>query len=262
MKKCRVLAIFLCLSFVFSGSLFAHDMWTTADKPSVGEPLKLNIGYGHNFPAFEAIPAEELPYFQVKLLGPNGELPITASSSPNYQWTSNSPAAAGSYLFISDVKPIFWSQTPDGWAMKPKNEAKAATSCGYFIENAKGVINVGASGDIAIIAKPAGLPLEIVPKANPSGVKPLGKLPLTVYLDGKPIAGVKVEGRYAGYDKLVGSPEARAFVSVSDSKGELNFVPLAAGDWILTARYEKPYEDLKKCDKTDYGTSLFFNIPK
>ncbi|MDR2406454.1 MAG: DUF4198 domain-containing protein [Deltaproteobacteria bacterium] len=262
MKKVGFFTLLFCFTLGFSGALLAHDMWTTADAPAAGQPLKLNVGYGHNFPAFEAIPDEELPYFQVKLLGQSGELPITASSSPNYQWTSKDPAQAGAYLFISDVKPIFWSQTPDGWVMKPKNEAKGATSCGYTIENAKGIINVGAPATSDLIGKPAGLPLEIVPKVNPSAVKPGDKVPLTVYLDGKPAPGVKVEGRFAGYDQLVGSPEARAFVSVSDSKGELTFVPLAAGDWILTARSEKPYEDLTKCDKTDYGTSLFFNIPK
>jgi uncharacterized GH25 family protein len=146
--------------------------------------------------------------------------------------------------------------------MLPKNEAKGATSCGYYIENAKGIVNVGAPGAPGTIGKPAGLPLEIVPGANPESIKPGAKLPLTVYLDGKPVAGVKVEGRYAGFQELAGSPEARAFSSVSDAKGQLAFVPLAAGDWILTARYEKPYEDLAKCDKTDYGTSLFFSVGK
>jgi uncharacterized GH25 family protein len=146
--------------------------------------------------------------------------------------------------------------------MKPKNEAKGATSCGYFIESAKGIVNVGTPGNADLIGKPAGLPLEIVPKTNPASLKAGDKLALTVYLEGKAVPGVKVEGRYAGFDKLVGSPEAKAFVGVTDAKGELNFVPLAPGDWILTARSEEPFKDAATCDKTDYGTSLYLTVAK
>ncbi|MDR2339923.1 MAG: DUF4198 domain-containing protein [Deltaproteobacteria bacterium] len=264
MQKSRllILALALVALVMFPASLFAHDMWASAVDPAAGKPLRLSIGYGHDFPNPEPIPAEELPFFQVKLVGPSGEIPITADSSKNYEWVTNGPVEAGSYVFLSDVKPIFWSQTPDGWAMKPKNEAKGATSCGYFIEGAKGVINVGKPGNPDLVGKPVGMPIEIVPKSNPASVKPGGTLGLTVYLDGKPVSGVKVEGRYAGFDKLVGSPEARAFVSVTDAKGEVNFVPLAAGAWIIKATAERPYADTKACDKTEYGTSLYFTVAK
>ncbi|MDR2198891.1 MAG: DUF4198 domain-containing protein [Deltaproteobacteria bacterium] len=261
MKK-NFFSAFLAFSLLFGAqSLTAHDMWTSADNPTPGEPLKLSLGYGHDFPSFEAIPAEELPFFQVRLAGPKGDVPITRDSVDNYKWTTNDPVEAGSYVFVSDVKPIYWSQTPDGWVMKPKNEAPGATSCGYFIESAKGIINVGAPTDAAIVSKPVGLPLELVPKSNPDNLKTGEKLALVVYLDGKPAPGVKVEGRPAGFDKTVGSPEAKAYSSVSSPKGEITFVPLAPGEWILAATLDQPFKEPNVvCDKTAYGTSLHFFV--
>jgi uncharacterized GH25 family protein len=263
MKK-RIFMLILALSVLcLPAALSAHDMWATAKSPEADKPLTLVIGYGHHYPTPEDIPAEELPFFQVKLVGPDGEIPITASKTPNYQWTTNDPVKAGSYLFISDVKPIFWTQTPDGeYHMKPKNEVPGADNCGDFIENAKGIINVGTPGNDSLVTKPAGLPLEIVPKANPASLKRGDKLALSVYQAGKPAPGVKIEGRYSGYEQLIGSPDAKAFSTVTDVKGDATFVALEPGDWILTARYEEPYKDTAKCDKTDYGTSLYLTVAK
>jgi uncharacterized GH25 family protein len=239
--------------------LYAHDMWTDAASPEPGKPLRLVVGYGHKFPEPEAIPAEELPFFKVKLAGPQGEIPLT-QGAPNYNWVSDTPVEAGSYLGISDVDPIFWSMTPDGWAMKPKNEAKGATSCGHYIENAKGILDVGAPGNTPLVTGPAGLPIEIVPGAHPSAAKAGAALPLTVLFGGKPLRGAEVSARYAGFDKLAGSSDSKAFTGVTDTSGKLNFVPLVAGEWIISVRNEEPYKDLAACDKTVYGTSLHFRI--
>jgi uncharacterized GH25 family protein len=263
MKILSILTLAAASALFFSGGLLAHDMWAVADSPQPGQKLKLSVGYGHHYPALEAIPAEELPFFQVKLTGPSGDVPITPAGSPNYEWATSEPAPAGAYIFVSDVKPIFWSQLPGGeWKMLPKNEATGAVSCGYYIESAKGVINVGAPADSPIVSKPVGLPLEIVPKTNPGSLKAGGKLELTVYLDGKPAPGVEIKGRYAGFDELAGSPDAKAFTTVTNPKGGAVFVPLAPGDWLLTATSEKPFDDLAKCDKTAYGTSLYLTVGK
>jgi uncharacterized GH25 family protein len=143
--------------------------------------------------------------------------------------------------------------------MKPKDESPGATSCGLFIEGAKGVVVVGSDISSAVVSKPAGLPIEIVPLAHPGTVKPGGKLVLQVLLDGKPLAGAKVQGRYGAFAKLA-SDSAVAFADTTDQEGKVSFVPLAAGEWIVTTSTDLPYDPPAKCDKTTYGTSLHFNI--
>lgn len=257
----RKLGITLSLSAILilmASAALAHDMWGTADNPAPGKPLAAQIGYGHHYPALENIPDEELPFFKVTAIGPAGPVKLTAGT-PNYVFNSEGPVEQGTYLVIADVAPIFWSQTPSGWSMKPKDESPGATSCGLFIEGTKGVVVVGTDTSADLVTKPAGLPIEIIPQAHPSTVKPGEKLVLQVLLDGKPLAGAKVEGRYAAFAKLT-SDTALAFSDTTDQEGKVNFVPLAAGEWLVKATSEQPYDPPAKCDNTTYGTGLHFFI--
>jgi uncharacterized GH25 family protein len=262
-SKPPIIAILAVLAALAALSLAtpaqAHDMWADAVNPAPDKPLTFVVGYGHSYPTLEAIPAEEYPFFKTRLAGPEGDIALTAGE-PNYTWTTADPVKSGSYLAIVDVEPIFWTQTPEGWSMKPKNESKGGTTCGHYIENAKGVVNVGKAGNVSTVTSPAGLPLEIVPGVNPSTVKPGTAVPLTVLYKGQPLRGAEVSAKYAGFDKLTGASDSKAFTGVTDTSGKLNFVPLVAGEWIVTVRNEEPYPDLKACDKTDYGTSLHFTI--
>jgi uncharacterized GH25 family protein len=234
-------------------------MWATSEKPEMGRPLVAAIGYGHNFPEQEAIPADEISLFKpIRVIGPAGELTMKPGSE-NYKAVSQEALVKGSYLVIADVSPVFWTKTPDGWSQKPKSEEPQALNCGLFIENAKGIVNVGGAAETGVIGKPAGLPLEIVPLANPAAIKPGQRLALKVLFEGQPLAGAKVEGRFAGFAQKA-SDGAKAFSDVSGKDGLVNFVPLAGGDWIVTVRNVRPFPEADKCDTEDFGTSLFFNI--
>jgi uncharacterized GH25 family protein len=236
----------------------AHDMWGTADNPTAGQILKAVIGYGHNFPTPEAIPDEELPFFKVSVLSPKGSLKLTGGQ-PNYVFNSTENVQKGTYLVLANVDPIFWTKTPTGWSMKPKNETAGGLNCGNFIESAKGVVNVAGDTAVDLVAKPVGLPIEIVPQANPAAVKPGQKLTLKVLLNGKPLAGAVVNGRYGEYASLA-SPTALAFTDTTNQDGDVAFVPLAAGDWLITTTSEEPFPEPARCDTTNYGTSLFMVI--
>ena len=63
-----------------------------------------------------------------------------------------------------------------------------------------------------------------------------------VLFQGRPLAGAKVEGRFAGFAQMA-SPGAVAFADTTDQEGVVKFVPLRAGDWILTVRKEMPFAD-------------------
>ncbi|MDR1041002.1 MAG: DUF4198 domain-containing protein [Deltaproteobacteria bacterium] len=217
------------------------------------------VGYGHSFPEQEDIPTEEYP-LQGEARGPRWRHPAGARRSQLQVIDGANPVKAGSYLAISDVAPDFWTRKPDGWAMKPKNETPGATSCGHNIESAKGVVNMEVTADESLVTSQAGLPFEIVPGINPASAKPGTAIPLTVLLDGKPLRGEGVNARYAGFDKLSGSPDSKAFYGVTDTSGKQNSVPLTAGEWIVTVSYEESYPDNAACDKTDNGTLLHVTL--
>ncbi|MDR0354789.1 MAG: DUF4198 domain-containing protein [Deltaproteobacteria bacterium] len=262
MKKPNFAFLLLAAALVLglaSGPALAHDMWATADKPAVGQPLSANIGYGHHFPAMEVIPAEELPFFQVYAVGPNGKMDLS-QSDPNYVFKSEANLEKTTYLVISDVKPLYWTRTTTGqWEMKPKNEVQSAVSCDYTIENAKGIIAVGGDSDGSLATAPQGLPLEIVPLTHPGKIKAGQPMVLQVLFEGKPLAGAEVKGRYDGFPALT-SDTAMAFVDTTDQEGKVTFTPLAAGNWMLIARNDTAYSGSNTCDKNSYGTNLFFTV--
>ncbi|MDR2455366.1 MAG: DUF4198 domain-containing protein [Deltaproteobacteria bacterium] len=251
----------LSLAAVFalaSSAALAHDLWVAADNPAPGQPLKAHVGYGHKYPAPEVISDMELPFVTLSVIGANG--PVKSSvGTPNYNFATDAPVDKGTYLTVADFGNMFWSTTPAGPSLKPKDESPGATACTLYLWTAKGVVSVGGDTDASVATKPAGLPLEIVPLAHPGTVKPGGKLTLQVLLDGKPLAGAVVKGRYGAFASLA-SGTAMAYSDTTDQEGKVTFVPLAAGDWVVTARSEKPYDQLNKCDKVDWGASLDFVI--
>jgi uncharacterized GH25 family protein len=254
-----LLAVLALMASVFLGQqVQAHDMWATADSPTAGQPLQAVIGYGHNFPAPEAIPDEELPFFKVSAKGPNGDIAL-ANGTPNYIFTSKDNVAKGTYLVISNVDPIFWTKTPSGWSMKPKNESEGGIECGLYIENAKGVVVVDGDTSTDVVTKPLGLPIEIVPLANPSTIDPGQKIVLQVLFKGEPLPGAKVNARFGAFAQQA-SPTAIAFSDTTDQEGKVAFVPLSAGDWIIHTSNEIPYSDPASCDTESYGASLFFSV--
>ncbi|MDR1111736.1 MAG: DUF4198 domain-containing protein [Deltaproteobacteria bacterium] len=259
MTRTSLLFAALAALLLPAGPAGAHDMWATADNPAEGAPLSATIGYGHDFPALEDIPADELPFFQVWAVGPDGRIELS-QGSPNHVFRSKESLARSTYLVISDVKPIYWSRTPSGeWSMRRKDETPGAVECGYYIEGAKGIVQVGGDSASALASRPQGLPLEIVPLAHPGTVRPGQRLVLQVLFQGQPLPGAEVRARYGGFPALA-SKTAQAFVDSADQEGKVSFVPLAAGDWIVTARNKTAYEGPGDCDATDYGTSLHFAI--
>ncbi|MDR1545915.1 MAG: DUF4198 domain-containing protein [Deltaproteobacteria bacterium] len=260
MTKIVRLTLSLALTLIASAAQLAqaHDMWATAEKPAVGEPLTALVGYGHNFPAFEAIDDAELPFFKISVLGPAGPLALKPGS-PNYRFESGSPAVKGTYLVISDVAPIFWTKTPSGWSMKPKNESPGGLECGHYIESAKGVVAVGGDVSAELATKPTGLPIELVPAVHPGTVKPGDKLVLQALLNGRPLAGAKVEAKFGAFAAQA-SPSALAFSDLTDQDGRVGFVPLVAGDWLVAVTSEAPFADPARCDKVAYGSTLFFSV--
>jgi uncharacterized GH25 family protein len=254
-----LLSVLALAALAFSTPAPAHDMWGTADNPTVGQPLKANIGYGHHYPKLEDIPAEELPFFQVYAVGPDGKIELS-QGQPNYVFNSKDNLAKATYLVIADVKPIYWSRTTGGeWNMKRKDETPGATECGLYIEGGKGIVPVGGDTSPDVATKAQGLPIEIVPSAHPATIKPGQKLVLQVLFQGKPLPGAEVKARYDGYAALT-TDTAQAFTDTTDQEGKVTFVPLATGAWIVTARNKTGYEGPGTCDATDYGTSLHFDI--
>lgn len=86
----------------------------------------------------------------------------------------------------------FWTEKRDGsWENKPKSEVENGKTIGRYLKYATSIV-----GDTERPFKPFGMPLEIVPLANPTALKAGKELWIQVLSNGKPVEGAKVTAEY------------------------------------------------------------------
>ena len=245
----------LCL-WLAAAPASAHDFWAGVEKAEAGRPLVVKIGFGHNFPAGEEIPAEDMERYEpLKLLGPNGEIKLLPGAAPRLAVTEKA-LKPGVYLLLAAAKPGFASRGPEGFQRRPKNEVPGATGCSFGAALGKAVIQVGPPAGAGFITQPVDQTLEIVPLADPAAVKVGEKFPVQVRLKGQPLGRARLEATFAGFAE----GQAWAFAGAADEEGRLDIVPLRPGQWLAKAAYDKPYSDPAVCDRERYSATLTFTI--
>jgi uncharacterized GH25 family protein len=121
---------------------------------------------------------------------------------------------------------------------------------------AKSIVQVGRFVPEAQsqVGKPVGLPLEIVPEANPYGVPRAATLPVRVIYAGHALAGALVK-----LTKLEDDASPLE-VHVTDHEGHATFNMPSSGTWLLNVIWTKA---LSNTDETDFETvfsSLSFGV--
>jgi uncharacterized GH25 family protein len=237
----------------------AHDIWATAENPAAGQPMTAILGYGHHFPNGEVIAAERVSiFYPLEVINSKGEkLPLKPGDA-NYKFLTESPVENGTYLITTGYKPTFWSYTPAGSAMKPKNETPGATSCEQWYRYAKGVVNIGGVAD-NFVTKPIGVKLELVPETNPGALKVGQPLVVQALLDGQPVKGNVILGTYAGNELT--DDGNRDFYTKTNNEGKFTFVPIAPGLWTLMVEVlGLDYPDKAVCDTDNGDATLTFQV--
>lgn len=122
---------------------------------------------------------------------------------------------------------------------------------------AKSIVQVGsaAPGSPGQIGKPVGLPLEIVPKANPYGVPQPATLPVRVLYAGRPLRGALI--------KLTDlKQDAAPFeVHLTDAQGRATFTMPNSGTWLLNVIWTKASPSSEETDFETVFSSLSFGFP-
>jgi uncharacterized GH25 family protein len=252
--RLAVVSLVFSLALAASGA-FAHDFWVNAFEPKDGL-VKAEIGYGHDFPKPEPIPEDRTHLFDVlQLATPEGTVKLTPGGT-NYAYEGKADLKKGSYLVLGFYHPTFWSKGPDGWAQKNRTERPDATYCEEVTMTAKAILDVAGGQESDFISKPTGQRIEIVPQVHPSTVKPGGKFPVQVLVDGKPAKTVKLEATLAGFS----DKEYKAFQGRTDLNGMIDIIPLKAGYWFAEVEQTSEHENKAACDKVLLIATLAFRI--
>lgn len=261
MKK--VLA--LTIAAMFSLPSLAHEVWVDAGHTHGGEILKASLGYG-DFPDLADIPEERMHIFKkpMQLIGPEGKIDMVRSEKRNIYFTSPEEIKDGSYLLTAEYSPTFWSKNAKGWKQENLKQMPDATYCEQTRMYGKMVLNAGhESADTAVVTKPVGQGLEIVPQDNPANIIIGEGFPLKVYFNGEPLEGATVVGTFSGFttkdpNDKIHKLEPQAFSDTTRPDGSLQFYPLRKGFWKLRVVHKSDYPDQSECQKlASYATLTF-----
>lgn len=243
----------LCFSMIPAVS--AHEMWINAAEPKNGL-FRADIGYGHAFPKPEPIAAERVHIFEpLQLITPEGVTTLDQVGE-NYAYQKKENLKKGSYMVIGFYKPTFWSNGPGGWSPTDRTQRPDATYVEEAVMCAKTIVNVQGGADDSLITKPVGQRLEIVPLINPTRVKVEETFPMQVLCDGKPAKVVSVEATFAGFS----DKNYNAFQGQTDLKGQIDFIPLKEGYWVVKARRTFEHPDKAKADEVVLTSTFTFQI--
>ena len=251
MRKTIGIIFAMLAAALLAAPALAHDMWITLDKPQVGQPAHILVGYGHAFPTTEQTDQDKL--MPAYLVGAKGRLECKAGDKQDF--VSAAPLAEGSYLAVGGRQAQWYTKSPEGSQDKPKNQVPGATSCIRSVKYAKAILNLGAApGDVS---QPVGQNLEIVPLANPATIKAGGELPIQVLFEGKPLGGCQLFATFAGFSR---ESNVFAFAAKTDKQGKATVKAWHPGPWLVLAKHETPFSNPAECDKFYHSAALTFDL--
>lgn len=252
MRKAITAVLAILTLGLLAGTALAHDLWVTVDPPQTGQPAHIAIGYGHAFPASEGTEAEKL--VPAYLVGAQGR--IETQPGAKLDFVTKTPLATGSYVAVSGRRAQWYTKSPEGYQDKPKNQVPEAVKCIRSAKYAKAIVNIGqAAGDVS---RPVGQTLEIVPLANPAGLKAGAGLAVQVLFEGKPLAGCQLFATFAGFSD---HNNTFAFAAKTDKEGQALVKLWHPGLWLVLAKHELPFANPAECDKHLHSAALTFTLP-
>lgn len=147
-------------------------------------------------------------------------------------------------LILADLESGYWSKTIYGLKNLPKRKATRPLESFRAYHYSKSIVSDGE----AALKPVAGLKLDIIPIANPLGMKAGDKLQLKVLFEGKPYAGASLEG---DHDKM----------GMTDKEGVIK-VALKKGRQIYTVERRDPLRNDPDADFVSTTTTLTFEVNK
>lgn len=142
--------------------------------------------------------------------------------------------------------------------MRSRMGASGAPGRERYRRYVKTLVDAAGAGSDAALAN-LSLTIEIIPEAQPAAVRPGGKLPVRVLMEGMPLAGGQLCATHAGFSK---EHDAYAWCGHLDPQGRAS-VPITAGGWqIIRTTMMRPLAGDDRADWVSYWSALTFETPE
>ena len=211
----------------------AHDLWVGERD---GRYVVLN-GHGEEMQFYEAASIKE-----VKAYGIDGKERPTTTLPDSFGIAITRGRGIAAIVVLQDEG--FWSLTPDGYRQLPKKALKDVVESSYNLNTTK-TLFVWSNA----MAKPLGMPFEVVPLKDPLSLKTGDKLPVEVRYEGKALEGVLVDGG-----------DSDGLREKCDDRGRIEVTIGARGRQTVSANHSIPYKNLAEADELSLVTNLTFTV--
>lgn len=258
--------ITLVLLLLTTPGLRAHDFWIEPSSftPAPGQRIAVRLRVGQGFRG-DPVPRNPKYLERFVTAGPGGEadVPGVPFGEPAGYAAFGAP---GTYLIAYDGARETLEQegpkferylTEEGleriYDLRAKQGQTAAPGKEVFSRCAKALLAVGPPEKKGF-DRVLGLPLELVPEANPAGLRPGAVLSVRLLYQGKPLAGALVVGIPRD------GPEEKV-AARSDAQGRVRLRLPRGGDWLVKAVHMVPAPREAGADWESFWASLTFRLP-
>lgn len=260
-------------------SLHAHQLWVGSNNYMPSFPgarmgpitVYVYATFGHRLPLDE--PIDDTRFGGIYLHAPGAAAVLLPSSTDSYRAAPLKIEKPGAYMVSSINKPIFSTQMKDeqgviSYARVPRNEAPAranvvdSTHIHGFTKTLIYAKGDGAEYTSAVVTKPIGHTLELVPAKNPATATPGEMIPIQVLLNGKPYIEEPIE-ILAEHVAAPHLGKSGRWIGETDRQGRVNVPAGVPGVWMLLATVIQPTTgELKaKANQIRYRTTFTYEIP-
>jgi uncharacterized GH25 family protein len=243
-----------------------HDFWIepSAFTPAPGQRVDVRLRVGEHFRG-DPVPRNPERIERFAAVGPSGETPVagTPGVEPAGFVALGKP---GLHLLVYDGNHASVELEGEKFEQYLREEGLEAVSAlrakggqtgapvkEVYSRCAKSLVAVGSSAGPGY-DRSLGLPLELVPEANPYTLKKGEELPVRLYYGGKPLAGALVMALQKD------RPEPKLSVR-SDSKGRVRLQLGRPGVWLVKAVHMVPAPKETGADWESFWASLTFEVP-
>lgn len=259
-----------------SSAALSHDFWLQPahwrTEPQMTLDVTLLVGHGPHrqrspiaasrIARFEAIAADGRRFdlrARMHLAAANGDVTIglvrpgtylLALETDNHAESHLPAIRFNDYLKVEGLTPALELRARSG-----RSDADGAEN---YSRHAKTIVQVGpdASQDQALITRPVGMALEIVPERSPFATPAGTGFPVRILYHGRPLAGALVKLTDLAHDA---EPVA---MRRSDARGRAVFAMPRRGSWLINVIWTRPQP---RASLTDFDTdfsSFAFGLPQ
>ena len=251
----------------FTTSAESHDLWVLPGKFAIepGEKIRIFINSGDEFPVSDSLLGPRR-IDSLRVHAASGESSISQFVADGESLTAEVIVGEpGSAIVALSTRPRtvrlrtrefneYLDEEGLGriLELRGKLEEMNRPAVERYAKWAKAVLQVGERQDDTW-SQALGLKLEIVPQTNPGALRSGQALPITVLFDGQPLAGVEVEGRYAG-------DTSHRVKTVTDSDGRASLDLGASGRWYLRTIHMIRLPEDPEAEWESFWSTLAFEV--